>query len=73
MANFIRIKENEYLNLDRVVTYSLEWVSNDSNKKCFLRFLTECKGLRWVETDKMELAQAENLMKEIQGDKGKAK
>lgn len=66
MAKFVRIRNNEFLNLDKVVTYSLVWAGEDFNEKYYIRFLTNCNGLRWVKTDKMELAQAENMIKEIQ-------
>lgn len=66
MARFVKIRENEFLNLDKVVTYSLKWVGDSFNEKYFIRFLTECKGLRWVETDKMDLQKAEQMIKEIQ-------
>lgn len=66
MARFVRIRNNEFLNLDKVVTYSLKWAGDDFNEKYFIRFLTECKGLRWVETDKMDLQKAEQMIKEIQ-------
>lgn len=66
MARFVKIRENEFLNLNKVVTYSLECADIVFPERYFIRFSTDCKRLRWVETEKMDLQKVEQMIKEIQ-------
>lgn len=72
MARFVRFKKDEFLNLDKVVSYTLYRVNYEDYEeeqqlpeKYSIRFILDCENLKWVETEIMDSEAIDSMLGEI--------
>lgn len=72
MAKFIRFRKDEFLNLDRVVSYTLCRVNYEDceeeqqrQEMYSIRFLLDCATLEWVETEIMDIEAIDYMLERI--------
>lgn len=72
MAKFIRFRKDEFLNLDKVVSYTLCRVNYEDYEEerqrpemYSIRFLLDCNTPKWVETEKMDIETIDYMLERI--------
>lgn len=66
MAKFLRYKEDEFLNIDKIVSYNICRVIYEDYEKTrperyYIRFYIDSERYKWVETDTMDLESIESM------------